>query len=97
MNPILLQAAPAAATSLAALAMDPRVRARYLVDAAELLLGGTFAPLGLLLHRAERPEIALRLDHLLDGGGAECTDELVFEVCVAHVEAESLQLAARGR
>jgi tetratricopeptide (TPR) repeat protein len=49
------EAAFAAARSLAEIAVEPRVRARYLVDAAELLLDGTESePLGLVA--ASRPE-----------------------------------------
>src|SRR4029077_17108738 len=39
-------------------------------EAAQLLLAGTPVPGGLLLQGAKRPEIALRLDDLLDRSGA---------------------------
>jgi hypothetical protein len=40
----------------------------------------------LLLQRAERVELALRLDDLLDPRGAQRPDEFVLEVGVAHVD-----------
>jgi hypothetical protein len=64
-------------------------------EAAELLLVRTALPCGLLLHGAERSEIALGLDHLLDGSGAERPDQLVLQVYNAHVEAETFHPGAR--
>ena len=52
-------------------------------------------PGGLLLESAERPKVALGIDDPFHGGDAERTDQLVLEVCVAHVEAERLQPGAR--
>ena len=49
---------------------------------------GPALPRGLLLERAEGAEIALGVDDLLHGLGPESADQLVFEVCVAHVEAQ---------
>lgn len=42
----------------------------------------------LLLVRAKRSKLTLSLDDLLHGGGTEGANELVLEVCVAHVEPE---------
>ena len=49
---------------------------------------------GLLLEGAERSKVALRVDDLLHGGGAERADQLVLQVCDAHVEAEPFHLGA---
>ena len=48
----------------------------------------------LLLEGAERPELALRLDQVLDDVGAERADELVLQVRHAHEEAECLHVGA---
>jgi cellulose synthase operon protein C len=62
------EAALAAAQSLADLAIDPRVRARYLVDGAELLLGpDDDARLGQAAER--RTRAAVMLERALDADG----------------------------
>src|SRR6202035_3786493 len=62
------EAALAAAQSLAELAIDPRVRSRYLVDGAELLLGPDDDPrLGQAAER--RARAAAMLERALDADG----------------------------
>jgi hypothetical protein len=51
-------------------------------------------PRSLLLQRAERPEVAVSVDDLLDDSCAECADQLVLEIRVAHVEAQALHVGA---
>src|SRR5207244_4298553 len=46
----------------------------------------------LLLEGAERSKLTLRVDDLFDGGGTEGADQLVFQVCDAHVEPESFHI-----
>jgi hypothetical protein len=36
----------------------------------------------------------LSVHHLLDGGGSERADQLVLEICIAHVETEAFSLGA---
>lgn len=50
---------------------------------------------GLLLERAERSKLSLRVGDLLYGGDPEGADQLVLEVFDAHVEAQRLHLDAR--
>src|SRR5207245_1525210 len=57
-------------------------------EAPKLLLGGPSLPRSLLLQGAERSELALTVDDLFHGGGAESADQLVLQVCDAHVEAQ---------
>ena len=64
-------------------------------EAPELLLDRPSLPLGLLLERAKRAKVSLRVDNLFHGGGAEGADQLVLEVGVAHVEAEPFHIGAR--
>ncbi len=61
-------------------------------EAAELLLGRSPSPGGLLLEGAEQPELAPGIEHTLDGRDAQSPDQLVLEVGDAHVEAESLHV-----
>ena len=63
-------------------------------EAPELFLCPPASPRGLLLEGAERCELTLSVDDPFDGGGAEAADQLVLEVCLAHVEAESLHVGA---
>src|SRR5438105_3854254 len=44
---------------------------------------------------AEGAEVALRVDHRLDGSGAESAYQLVLEIGDAHVEAQQFHLDAR--
>ena len=60
--------------------------------AAQLLLERPPAPRRLLLERAERAELALRVDDPFDAVGAERADQLLLQVCTADVEPESLQI-----
>ena len=63
-------------------------------EAAQLLLEGARAVGLLLLVRAERAQLAVRLEDRLDQGRAERADELVLEVELAHVETERLHARA---
>src|SRR2546423_4262062 len=64
-------------------------------EAAELLLGAPALPPRLLLKRAERAEISLRLDDPFDRVGPQRADQLVLEVGDADVEPELFHLVAR--
>ena len=66
-------------------------------EAPELLLDRPAAPLGLLLQRAERAQVSLGRDNLLDGVRAERADQLVLEIGVADEEAERFEVLARQR
>jgi hypothetical protein len=57
-------------------------------EAPELLISGPSLPRRLLLKRAERSQVTLSLDDLLDNVGTERADQLVLQVLDAHVEAE---------
>ena len=57
-------------------------------EAPKLILMGPSPPRGLLLEDAERFKVTLGVDDLFDGDGAEGADQLVLQVCDAHVEAE---------
>jgi len=63
-------------------------------EAPKLLLIGPFLPRRLLLERAEGSKVTLSVDDLFHGGGTESADQLVLQVCDAHVETESLQIGA---
>jgi hypothetical protein len=63
-------------------------------EAPKLLLSGPSLPRSLLLERTEGPELTLSLDDLLHGGGTESADQLVLQVCHAHVETQPLQIGA---
>jgi hypothetical protein len=63
-------------------------------EAVKVLLEGPAAVEGLVLQLPKRCELALALDDQLDARGAEASNQLVLEVGVAHVEAETLQLRA---
>ena len=65
-------------------------------EATELLLGRSPAPRGLLLERAERPEVALDLGHPLHLGRPERSDQLGLQVGDADVEAQPLQMGVLG-
>src|SRR5512134_153210 len=64
-------------------------------EAPELLLRGLPLLRRLTLERAERPELALGVDHVLHGVGADGTDQLVLEVRDADVEAQRFHLVTR--
>src|SRR5205814_819909 len=56
----------------------------------QLLLDRPPTPRGLLLERAERAQLALRLDDLLHGPSAQGSNQLVLQVDDADIEAEPL-------
>jgi hypothetical protein len=60
----------------------------------ELLLNGPSLLRRLLLEGTERSKLALRIDDLFHGPGAERADQLVLQVCDADVETESFHLGA---
>jgi hypothetical protein len=63
-------------------------------EAPKLLLIRPFLPRGLLLEGAEGSQVALRVNDLFHGGGTESADQLVLQVCDAHVETESFHVGA---
>ena len=63
-------------------------------ESPELRLDGSSAPFGLVLERAERREVALRIDNVFHGGRAESADQLILEVCDADVKTESFHIGA---
>ena len=62
--------------------------------APELLFRAPSSPRRLLLQGAERLQVTLRLDDLLHGRGAEGTDQLVLQVCDAHVKPEPFHVGS---
>jgi hypothetical protein len=64
-------------------------------EASELLLDGSALPRRLLLEGAKGSEVTIGVDDLFHRGGAESTDQLVLEICDAHVETQALQVDAR--
>jgi hypothetical protein len=63
-------------------------------EAPQLLLLSPSSPGGLLLKGPERFKVTLRVDDLFHRGGPQGPDQLVLEVCDAHVEAELFHLGA---
>ena len=63
-------------------------------EPVKLPLGGCAPAAPLPLEDAERPDITLSPDDVLDRGGAEGADRLVPQVGGAHVEAECLHTGA---
>jgi hypothetical protein len=63
-------------------------------ETPKLLLGGPSLPGSLLLERAEGPKLTLSVDDPFHGGGTESADQLVLQVCDAHVEPLPLHLGA---
>ncbi len=63
-------------------------------EAPKLLLGGPSFLRRLLLEGAERMKLPLSSDYLLHGCGPESADQLVLQVCDAHVETEGFHLGA---
>src|ERR1700737_1194356 len=57
-------------------------------EAPQLLRTGPVPLGGLPGERAERPELTLNFDQLLDPGDAERADQLIFQVGEAHEETE---------
>jgi hypothetical protein len=63
-------------------------------EAPKLLLVGPSLPRRLLLEGAEGSKLTLAIDDLFHGGGTESADQLVLQVCDAHVETESFHIDA---
>jgi hypothetical protein len=63
-------------------------------EAPQLLLDASSLPRRLLLEGAERPELALSRHDLLHRSGTERADQLVLQICDAHVETESFHVGA---
>src|SRR5437899_7879935 len=63
-------------------------------EAPKLFLMGPSLPRRLLLEGAERLELTLGVDDPFHGGCTEGTDQLVRQVCDAHVETESFHVGA---
>jgi hypothetical protein len=63
-------------------------------EAPKLLLIAPSFPRRLLLEGAERAKLALTLNDLFHGGGTESANQLVLQVCDAHVETESFHIGA---
>ncbi len=70
----------------------PSAAAAY--EAPKLLLSGPSPPHRLLLEGAERSKLTLSIDDLFHGGRTEGADQLILQVCHAHVEAECFHLVA---
>jgi hypothetical protein len=63
-------------------------------EAPKLLFCCPSLPRRLLLQGAEGSKVTLRVDDLLHGGGTESADQLVLQICVAHVEAQPFHVDA---
>ena len=63
-------------------------------EAPKLLLSGSPVPRRLLLEGAERSKVTLSVDDLFHGRGAERADQLVLQVCDAHVETQTFHVDA---
>jgi hypothetical protein len=63
-------------------------------EAPKLLLGGPSLPRRLLLEGAERSKLTLGVEDLFHGGDTERADQLILQVCHAHVEAECFHIGA---
>ena len=70
---------------------DGEIEVRRLFDLDEFVQGPAL-PGGLLLEGPEGAQVAVSLDHPLDGRRPERADQLVLEILDADVEAESLQV-----
>jgi hypothetical protein len=64
-------------------------------ETPKLRLDGPSSLRRLLLHDPERCKVTLRIDDLFDRGGTERADQLVLQVCDAHVETERFHVGAR--
>ena len=80
--------------------LDEQTRVSDLAAAAashkapKLLLSGPSVPRRLLLEGAEGSKVSLSVNDLLHGSGTKSSDQLVLQVCDAHVETESFHLGA---
>src|SRR5215212_6953997 len=63
-------------------------------EAPKLLLSGPSLPRRLLLDGAERSKLTLGVEDLFHGGDTEGADQLILQVCDAHVEAECFYIGA---
>ena len=63
-------------------------------EAPKLRLNGPSLPRRLLLEGAEGSKVSLSVNDLFHGGGIESADQLVLQVCNAHVETESFHIGA---
>ena len=63
-------------------------------EAPKLLLSRSSLPRRLLLEGTERAKVTLSADDLLHGGGAESADQLVLQICDAHVETQIFHVDA---
>jgi hypothetical protein len=63
-------------------------------EASKLLLIGPSLPRRLFLEGTEGSKVTLSVDDLFHGGGTEGADQLVLQVCDAHVETESFHVGA---
>jgi len=63
-------------------------------EAPKLLLIGPSLPRRLLLEGAERSKLSLSVNDPFHRGGTKSADQLVLQVCDAHVETESFHIGA---
>jgi len=63
-------------------------------EAPKLGFGGQPSPGRLVLQSAKRSQVSLSADNPFDGGGSEGADQLILEICVAHVETEAFRVGA---
>ena len=61
-------------------------------EATKLFLSAPRSMRGLLLVCPERAELAVRSEDFFNHLGAETTNQLVLEICLAHIEAQTLQV-----
>ena len=61
-------------------------------EAPKLLLSGPSLPRRLLLEGAERSKLTLGVEDLFHGGGTKRADQLILQVCDAHVEPECFNI-----
>src|SRR5829696_1432912 len=63
-------------------------------EAPKLLLSGPSLPRRLLLEGAERSKLSLGVEDLFHGGDTERADQLILQVCDAHIETERFHIGA---
>ena len=63
-------------------------------EAPKLLLSAPSSPRRLPLEGAERSKLTLGVEDLFHGGGTERADQLILQVCDAHVETERFHIGA---